>query len=365
MLSTPAYFFSILLGLGVLSLIGCILLGILCYRLIVDRGRLLLRVEELIAQRPGAHPGGLKHGSYLSDVALPTLATSASGETGRVLSISQVITARDQPQLLLFLDSDCLYSRALARELSALFTQPQHPEIVAVIGGDEPSGSEFPPFAGILLHDPQRQAASLYGVTATPAGYLVAPSRHTASPLLIGPATLVQAARGQNMERHLSPLAVTTIPTDSGAHREPLSAGQPVPPFQAISSTGETWTPASHIGEPYTLLLIDPDCPPCREAVELLGECQRNASYVISQGTPEDPLNMQAAALPGVSLLFQADREVSRALQVLETPVLYAIDGSGTISAGPFIGLQEIRNHWENELSRVDQAGVLPRHSCP
>ena len=52
MLLTPAYIFSILLGIWALSLVGCVALAIFCYRLIVDRGRLLLRLERLIAQPP-------------------------------------------------------------------------------------------------------------------------------------------------------------------------------------------------------------------------------------------------------------------------------------------------------------------------
>ena len=37
---TPAYIFTLLLGIWVISLVGCIALGICCYRLVADRRRL-------------------------------------------------------------------------------------------------------------------------------------------------------------------------------------------------------------------------------------------------------------------------------------------------------------------------------------
>lgn len=346
MLFTPASIFSILPVTWVLSLVGCIALAILCYRLILDRGRLLLRLEQLTTQPSGSHIGGLEEGAYLPDVSLPLASPDPHGEPLNAVAVSQVLGAHPQPQLLMFLDSDCLYSRALARELSARSSQAEHPGIIAVIGGDPPGSPDFPLFPGTLLLDQQRQAAQIYGVAFTPAGYLVAPTRHTATSLRVGPAALLHAAQGgaaEDMTR--SPLPVTTIPRDNRRRLPPISVGDTAPELHLSTATGEPWSLGDHRGHPMALLFIDPDCPPCRETVTLVAGSPCPGLTIISQGPPEDPLNEMASALPGVTLLMQQQREAARAFRLLDTPAIYEVNPDGNISAGPIVGLQQITRY--------------------
>lgn len=346
MLFTPAYIFTLLLGIWVLSLVGCIALAICCYRLIVDRGRLLLRLETLDALAPGPSVGGLQEGAYLSDVSLPLAPSAPDGEPDVMVALSHLLAAQEQPQLLMFLDSDCLYSRALARELSVRFPQPDHPAIIAVIGGDPPGSPDFPCFPGVLLHDQHRQAAQIYGVAFTPAGYLVAPTRHTVSPLWVGPAALLRAAQGDDTkDPPRVQLPVTPIPREPGRHLPPLSTADAAPDLQLHTATGEPWSLADQRGQPLTLLFIDPDCPPCQEVLAQLAAWPCGGIAVISQGTLDDPLNEMAAALPGGTLLIQQQREAARAFRLLDTPAIYEVNADGAISAGPIVGLQQITRH--------------------
>lgn len=359
MFVTPVYIFTILLGIWVLSLVGCIALGIFCYRLIVDRGRLLLRLEQAIAQPPGLDVGGLQEGSYLSDVSLPLAPQTPAGESRAVVTISDLIASHDQPQLLMFLDSDCVYSRLLARELSVRFPQPDHPGIIAVIGGDPPGSPDFPLFSGTLLHDRHRQAAQIYRVTSTPVGYLVAPTRHTISSLWVGPAALLQAAQNGATKGQLrSLLPVTPIPLDSSRHLPPLSTADPAPELLLITATGEPWSLGGQRGHPLTLLFIDPDCPPCQDALALVAACPGAGIAVISEGTLEDPLNEMAAALPGVTLLMQQQHEASRAFRMLDTPAIYEVHADGNISAGPIVGLQHITRYLTDGICRHAPPGT-------
>ena len=359
MLFTPAYFFTLLLGIGVLSLIGCIALGIFCYRLIVDRGRLLLRLERLGAQPPWAHASGLQEGAYLSDVALALASPDPYGATGATVAISDLITSQDQTQLLMFLDSDCLYSRALARELSTSMPTTDQPGIIAVIGGDPPGTPDFPHFPGTLLLDPHRQAAPIYGVTFTPAGYLVAPTRHTASPLWVGPVALLQAAQGNVTSGPPgSPRPVTPIPPDAERRRSPLITGNHAPEVHLSTIEGEPWSFGDHPGMPLTLLFIDPDCPPCHEALSLVAACPGADLTIISRGALDDPLNAMAAGLPGVTLLMQRQRETARAFHILEVPLIYALNADGQIGAGPIVGLQQIARYLAESVCRPGLAGT-------
>jgi hypothetical protein len=54
MLITPAYMFTLLSGIRVLSLVGCITLAIFCYRLTVDRHPLPGRPEQREMRHPSA-----------------------------------------------------------------------------------------------------------------------------------------------------------------------------------------------------------------------------------------------------------------------------------------------------------------------
>lgn len=359
MLFTPAFIFSILLGIWVLSLVGCLGLAIFSYRLLVDRGRLLLRLEQVPPQPPGSRIGGIQAGAYLSDVSLPLVAPDPHGEPRTEVAISHLISSRAEPQMLIFLDSACLYSRALARELSAGLPQPGSPGLIAVIGGDPPGAPDFPLFPGTLLLDTQRQAAPIYGVAFTPAGYLVAPTRHTISPVQVGPAALLHAARGgapQDPPRF--PLPVTPIPRDTHQDLPPLTVSDATPDLHLTTVAGEPWTLVAHRGLPLTLLFIDPDCPPCRETLALVAASPCPGLIVISQGAPDDSLNATVAALPGVTLLLQQGREAARAFHLLETPAIYEVDTSGNISAGPIVGLQHITRYLADGICRHAPPGT-------
>jgi hypothetical protein len=358
MLFTPAYIFTLLLGIWVLSLAGCIALGIFSYRLIVDRGRLLLRLERLMTRPSVAHVGGLAKGAYLSDVALPLL-SQATSQPREEVALSDVITSAGQPQLLVFLDSECLYSRALVRELQANMPRPERPAIIAVIGGDPTDPQALPADFGVLFHDPYRQAAPLYGVQATPAGYLVTPTRHTASALQVGPEALLHVAlTGSARDLPSNPLPTTPIPRNTDRNLPPLAAGDAAPDLALTSVEGAPWFLADQRGDPLTLLFVDPDCPPCQEVLEQYASCTRAGIVVISQGPADELINAMSAAFSGATLLLQTRREATHAFRMLETPALYEVDDAGMISAGPIIGRQHVFRHLADGICRDTLPGT-------
>jgi len=276
-----------------------------------------------------------------------------------MVAISHLLTGQEQLKLLMFLDSGCLYSRALARELSGRIPQAQEPGIIAVIGGYPPGSPDFPLFPGTLLLDEHRQAAQIYGVAFTPAGYLVAPTRHTVSSLWVGPEALLRAAQGGVTETPpRTPIPVTSIPRDPDRDLPPLSIANTAPELHLITAAGEPWSLADHRGQPVTLLFIDPDCPPCQEALAQLAAWPCAGITVVSHGAPEDSINERAAALPGVTLLFQSQREAARDFRILDTPVIYEVNTAGAISAGPIVGLQQITRYLQEGICRHAPPGT-------
>lgn len=347
------------LGLALGIAVGCLAaLGWLCYRLLVERGRLLLGMEDAGGESSGAVPRGLRPGSFLSDFALPRLDGGMAALTGLL----------DQPLLLAFVGGDCLYSRGFVRELTALDRGDEAPLPVVIVVG-ESADAEIVALASRsfipLLLDGEGQAARLMRVTVTPAGYRIDQGRQTVGPLLVGPAALLAAARGEIPEGSPPvPFAFTPLPKRDGVALAPLGPGDDAPRFTLPTTEGAEWPLAAHLGRPMGLLFADPGCPPCRTLLEELSHRDTEGLVVVSRGDAEANRRLGAILGPAATVLVQQDRAVARAFRTLETPAAYMIDARGAIAAGPALGKKEVLaliDHTENGAARDDArtAGAL------
>ncbi|MGH2617858.1 MAG: peroxiredoxin family protein, partial [Thermomicrobiales bacterium] len=192
-------------GLAI-ALVTVAILGWFCYRLLVDRGRLLLRLPDAENEDAAQSPCGLRAGAFLSDFALPT-------RDGGMATLSGLA---DRPLLIVFVQPDCLFSRAVARELADHAPDTAAPLPVLVVSGpaeDREAPVPFVDLGGPVLLDPHGQVARLMRVPLTPAGYLVDETRRTIGALLVGPRSLIAAARGEPLaDLESPPQAVTPIP---------------------------------------------------------------------------------------------------------------------------------------------------------
>jgi peroxiredoxin len=320
----------------VLTLIVAAGLGWVCYRLLVDRGHLLLRLDAPERGGKDRIKTGLRAGAYLSDFALPARGggfVTLSGLTGK-------------PLLLVFVRPDCLFSRAFARELAALESSDIAPMPVLVVSGDIGDPQRCHPFGGLpgwVLLDPPGQVAHLMRVTATPAGYLTDAGRRTVGGLLRGPAALLAAARGEPVpdERDL-PRAVSAIPDAPTFTLTPLPPGTVAPNFTLPTVNGGEWSLIDHRGAPLTLVFSDPGCPPCAALLAKLGQHDTTGMVLVSRGDAEENRWVAESAGLTAPVLLQRSREVARDYRVLETPAAYRIDEGGAIAAGPAIGAEEV-----------------------
>lgn len=339
MLHAPDPLAGMLAILLALALAALALVGALCYRLLVERGRLLLsEPDEEPAAWPLAAPG-LAAGSYLSDFALPTLG-EAEGY-GKLVTLSGLA---GQPLLLVVLHPDCLYSRAFARELAAMPPKPGAPLVVAIVAGEEDRDA-FTPFAalpGVVLHDPAAQSLRLTLTTATPVGYLVDRQRRTVGAMLRGPKALLSAARGiAPPESDAAPVALTAIEPPPLAVT-PLGPGDAAPAFTLPILDGGDWSLAEQRGTTITLLFSDPTCPPCIDLLEQMGNAPGQNLVIVSRGDRAENEALIAATGVDAPVLLQRRREVARLFGALETPAAYIIDEGGRIAAGPMVGIEAI-----------------------
>jgi hypothetical protein len=319
----------LLLGIAAVAFALAATLAWACYRLLVARGHLLLRLEAAHPAAAPRVPRGLPPGAYLNDFALPAL-------DGRIVTLSAVI---GPPLLLVVVQPECLFSRAFARELRGQTSAPHAPLPVLILSGEVPSPAlltAFEDLPGWLVLDARGQMARLLRVPVTPAGYLVDGRRCAASPLLTGPEALLAAARGvKTQEQPKLPTAVTPLPKPTGhdAKRPPLGPGDEAPDVTLPLLSGGTWSLRARRGQPLTILFADPGCPPCQKLLAKLPTIDNNRLVIVSQGNA-------APAIEGAQVVVQQSRKAARAFGVLQTPAAYAIDAAGIITAGPGIGIE-------------------------
>jgi peroxiredoxin len=305
------------------------------YRLLVERGRHLLRQPDAGPVAESVAPGGLPVGAFLSDFALPT-------RNGEIVTLPDLLARR---LLLLFVQPGCLFSRTLAREMQGVSVSVDAPRPVLIVSGEVNDPESLALVAGVpglVLFDPHGQVARLMRVTATPSGYLVDEHRRTLGPRLEGPTALLGAARGDSIENPVAlPPTVTPILRKS-ALPSPLLTGAKAPPFSLPVLTGGDWSLQEHRGQPLALIFSDPECPPCATLLHELARRNTTGVVVISRGDPGE--NARLAAASGLTLpqLLQQSREVARIFGTLETPAAYIIDETGAIAAGPGIGTEEV-----------------------
>jgi hypothetical protein len=337
----------LLVGGGVaLALVGALVWA--CYRLLVDRGRLLLRLEAALPDAAFRAPRGLAQGAYLNDFALPA-------RDGRVVTLSELI---GPPLLLVVVQAECLYSRAFARELRDLSREPDAPLPVLILSGDVQNPAHLDAFNGIpgwLVLDARAQMASLLRVSLTPAGYLVDGRRRTASHLLTGAAALLAAARGAiGQEQLVLPSAVSPLAERTGRDAVgPLGPGDEAPELTLPLLGGGTWSSREQRGRPLTILFSDSGCPPCRTLLAKLPTIDNNRLVIVSQ---EDA----ATAIEGAAVVLQQGREAARAFGVLQTPAAYEIDAAGVITVGPGIGVDAALAIIDGRASGGDAKGSRP-----
>jgi thiol-disulfide isomerase/thioredoxin len=126
----------------------------------------------------GRFPRRLRRGGEVPEFSL----SDAAGETWTV----QRLLSRNRPVLLVFSQPACGACQALVPDLERWRAELGHRLTIALID-QAPAGSVSPGRPTYpVLHDPEGDAVSAYGVTATPSAALIESSGQIASPLAQG-----------------------------------------------------------------------------------------------------------------------------------------------------------------------------------
>jgi peroxiredoxin len=333
--------------------------GWLGYQLLVQNGRLLLRIEALEEQLAtlmedsesnDSAPSGLPVGSAFFDFALPTLAggtTALSDWWGRSI-------------LLIFFNPECAFCRQMLPDLAQLEPNPQdgRPVPLVVSTGDTEANRQLMDSYGVrcpVLLQERNEVAQLCWVNGTPMGYLLNERGATVSPLAVGAAAVLALASVPRLDGISA--GEQSIGSGNGytpfgslapsqTNRKGLPAGTEAPGFRLPGVDGGELSLDEFRGRRVLLVFWDPECQFCDELAPKLQEfhCEVPGArtLIISRGGAE--ANRRAIVKHGITIpvVLQHHWEISRAYGMLATPIAYLIDEAGAIAAPVAVGTDKI-----------------------
>jgi peroxiredoxin len=319
--------------------------GIAIYYVIVQQGRILLRLESLeTSQRQGGasrprseNVDGVPAGSVLNDFELRSLA-------GGRMTLSQF---RGRKVLLIFFDPACGYCRELLLQLRdfAASSDADAPVPLIIAEGPDEENRKLVEEHGIrhpVLMQDSREVAELYHVFVTPAGYLVDERGVTVGGMLAGKDQILAAGRGTRVAAPgVSPSGPRGV-----LLRDGLKAGTAAPPFKLPRVDGSQLALADLRGQEVLLVFSDPACGPCNVVAPKLEQLHRKNHglrvIMISRGGVE--ANRAKIAEFGLTfpVVLQRHWEVSRDYGMFATPIAYVIDREGVLQSDVLVGVEPI-----------------------
>jgi peroxiredoxin len=335
------------IGVSIAAL--ALVLGAVCvfvYHIMVQHGKILLRLEVLETGRPLVMPQavqGYAAGSVLHDFELPLLG-------GGEMRLSQW---RGKNLLLIFFDPACSHCQKMVPQLAILKDKPAsgEPQVLVISTGDAMVNRKLLGDLRVpVLLQERGELAMMYQVPGTPAGYLADESGITTSGLTTGASALMEAATSP-----AAPLAkATTDLSHSQLVRDGLRAGTVAPDFLLPTPHGEQIALSQYRGRKVLLIFSDPECTPCNALAPQLEAAHRSGLdcqiLMVSRGTPGVVGKKVAEFGFTFPVVMQRKWEISREYGIFAVPVAFLIDESGIISREVMTGLDPI-------LSLLKQVG--------
>jgi peroxiredoxin len=322
-----------------IAIVGLVLI-VSVYQLVLQNGRILLRLETLERaltelRVSGGRPESLPSGSVLHDFELPLPA-------GGSMTLSQW---RGQRLLLVFFDPACGYCQRLAPSLAG--TLPLTTLIIST-GDREENRALFAAHSVTIpvLVQQSSEVAELYRISGTPSGYLVDEHGATAGELLVGATALLAAMKDSAAANGTSHKKAIRSTRESQLIRNGLKAGTRAPDFILPQLDGEELSLSSFYGQNILLVFSDPACAPCMALAPKLEQIHRSSSdlrvLMISRGDVQanrDKVEQLGLTFP---VVLQRHWEISRVYGKFATPIAYLIGGDGLLVSDVAVGQTEI-----------------------
>jgi peroxiredoxin len=320
----------------------------LCFQVLRQQGRLLLRMEALEARLDVSEAGD---GSDFARGGLP-LATDfpsfrLADLAGREVTLDDF---RGKRVLLVHWSTGCGFCRQIAGDLAGLQSdlQRRKTELVLVGYGDVESNRALLEEHGldcVVLLQPEGATIEGFARMGTPVAYLLDEKGRVAKPVAVGadevPA-LAEAAAGRRRLASERPLRESRI------EREGLKPGTPAPAFELHDLGGRTISLRNHLGRRVLLVFSDPECGPCSELLPDLARLHREHRengleiVMVSRGEVEENRRHVEASAVEFPVVLQPGWKLSKKYGIFATPVAFLVDEEGVIAREVARGPTEI-----------------------
>jgi peroxiredoxin len=354
--------------------------GCLGWQLLLQNGRLLLRIEDLekrLDEREFSKDKakGLRAGSEAPAFELLDLA-------GKNRTLTEF---RGRQILLIFFNPACGFCREMMPKLAALahsadtLSDPMDEEKgkglplpLIITTGDAEANRQIIADHKIdtpVLLQKDGEIAEAYQANGTPTGYLIDVEGKIASELAIGAEPLLAMAAGKFEMGHLESETEQSLPASvaktngngngresrfrnrSVAHskikRDGLKAGTPAPDFRLPGLDGRGELSLTHLrGRRVLLVFSSPSCGPCTTLAPQLEKFHREHPelevVMISKGEPKE--NRAKVKEHGLTfpIVLQQQWEISRRYAMFATPIAYLIDEGGVVMHDVAVGTDAI-----------------------
>lgn len=331
----------------------------LVYQLARQRGRLLLRLEQMEQALAAAGVEGFPLASLEPDSGLPAGSTfpafALPDLDGNVVALADYHGRR---VLLVNWSPDCSFCDQLAPRLAKLqdSLRARNTEMVLVAYGDADDNRECAEENGlrcpILLRGAGRRVEPFESL-GTPAAYLLDEQARVVERLALGEPEVGDLARRAARKTHLTgerPLSESRILRDG------LQPGTAAPPFSLPTMDGATISLDDYRGRRTLLVFSDPGCGPCDELLAELARRHRLAPedsplLLVSRGEVEE--NRRKIEAHGIEfpVVIQPRWRLSRQYGIFSTPVGFLIDGDGLIARNVAKGPDEVLALYDAEFA--------------
>jgi thiol-disulfide isomerase/thioredoxin len=319
---------AVLLGLVIIAVA---VLGWLVVHLLGQNGRLLLRIDELAAQRAPA-PATAQPTAPQQEPSKPAPAFTGSGLIGEKITLDS-LRAPGLPVFLIFSDPKCGPCQALQPEI--VTWQQEHKDkltIAVVTRGSIDDVRAKVGQSGLtrVVIEEDRAISKLYDASGTPSAILIDRQGRIAS----------KVAPGVPAIRELLATALKPAPTNGHPAASRPRVGEAAPSFSLPNAAGTETSSDSLRGSDTVILFWNPGCGFCkRMQPELSAWAAEDGAgkpkvAVVTSGTEVD-----ARALDFASTVFLDQRfATGRTFGASGTPSGIAIDAEGKIASELAVG---------------------------
>ena len=320
-------------------------LWVVCYQVIKQQGRMLLRMDTLEG-RLGFINNALGQGAYQEaaglDLGTPIEPFRLKDLTGQEVSLEDF---RGKRILLINWSPNCGFCINMTADLAYL--QPdlekRNIQLILACHGSTEANHDLAEEHGLrcpMLLQTVSYFIREFEELGTPSAYLLDEQGLVASPLVIGSEAILNLvdavednpARARRLPGE-QPLSTSRI------ERNGLKFGTPAPVFDLPTVEGDTLSLDTYRGQRMLLVFSDPHCGPCETLLPDLVRLHRQqedsdlAVVMISRGEPQD--NQRKVEEYGVTfpIALQHKWEISKKYGIFATPVAYLIDEEGVIAS--------------------------------